>query len=475
MSLRYYAAIASGKASRLLLRLSGSGATAFPGLITSRIAPASLQRLARQCSQGVILVCGTNGKTTTCRLTALALTENPHALVHNKGGSNLTRGHLAAFLEKSNWLGRVRAEQALLEVDEAVLPETLRLTRPRILLLHNLFRDQLDRYGEIDSIVKKWQTAIRHHLPPESVLIVNADDPNLAFLARNSGHPQVIYYGLEDEGSGSPQATSAVDAFLSPLSGEPLDYSRYYLSHLGHYRDRSGGFTRPVPQVTARDISFTGSESTSFTLNYALPGQSDAPPLGVRIDLPMPGIYNVYNALAAASIAIASSVDISILPERFARLEGVFGRFETIAIAGRPVTFCLIKNPAGTSEVLRTLIATLPPDSSPLTLSLIANDNFADGTDVSWYWDCAFELVATRPAYLICSGNRAHDLALRLKYAGYQGPQAIIPDPAAALRHLTELPTFATGRHYVLSTYTATLEVQKIVRRRGWKHSHWNR
>ncbi|MBU6388958.1 DUF1727 domain-containing protein, partial [Patescibacteria group bacterium] len=236
-SLALTAATIAGKICSLTVRSLGSGGEALPGLVAKRIDSTALRSFGRQCKDGIVLVCGTNGKTTVSRLIADFLTESGQPIVHNRSGSNMTRGHLAAFLEQADWLGRVHADLAILEVDEAVLPETLSQISPRIVLLHNLFRDQLDRYGEVDTIRRNWEAALRRHLAADAILTVNADDPNLAYLASQLDHRQTIYYGIDDQSLLTSNPDSAVDAYLSPVSGKPLQYTGYFYSHLGIYAD----------------------------------------------------------------------------------------------------------------------------------------------------------------------------------------------------------------------------------------------
>lgn len=448
MDLRERAALLIGKSVRIATRLFGSGGGALPGLIAYRLAPTLLSTLSQQCSEGVILICGTNGKTTTSRMLASIITSNS-GLVHNRSGSNLTRGHLAAFLEMTSWSGKVLAPRALLEVDEAVFPETLRLTKPSVVVWHNLFRDQLDRYGEVDSIAQKWLAAVKKDLPSKSTLVVNADDPNLSYIAEQSNHPQITFFGLDDEKQGTKEPLVSVDAYLSPVSGKPLHYKTYYVSHLGEYSDPLSNFSRPVPNISAKNITLN-STSSQFQIEET------------TYTLPLPGLYNIYNALAASVVAKQLGFTFAHCQRALSRFQTAFGRYEQVKIGAHQVIFCLIKNPAGAAEVLRSLAA----DSESLNIVLFAHDNFADGTDVSWYFDTPFELISPKLASAYCTGTRGLDMALRLKYAGASCP---IETKYSITDLMQKWQKEASGKTYCLCTYTATLEIQKLLTAQGFK------
>jgi UDP-N-acetylmuramyl tripeptide synthase len=459
MNLRLSFALTAGKAAQGILHLTGSGATALPGLITYRLAPKALTHLAAQCDEGIVLVSGTNGKTTTCRLIAAILESSGKPFIHNRSGSNMTRGHISAFLTQTGPSGHVRARQALLEVDEAVFPSTLEQTKPTVVVLHNVFRDQLDRYGEVDSIVKKWKEALVKYLPPESTLIINADDPNLAYLGETLGHPQTLYYGLDDESVASREPLSTVDAFLSPATGAPLQYEYYYVSHLGKYHDAGSDFARPALCKAATKIHST-EDGVRFSLE------------DVEYSVALPGLYNVYNYLAAISTAQTLGYSNDQIKAAAHNLEGAFGRFERVERNGQTVTFCLIKNPAGAAEVLRTIAHT--DRKKPLALAIMANDKFADGLDVSWYWDTPFEVLGGKVTRLLCGGNRAFDMALRCKYAGVSTDWKVLTSTVDVLSAIDDMTVRGEYDIYVLTTYTATIEVQSELKKLGWKKASWH-
>jgi UDP-N-acetylmuramyl tripeptide synthase len=457
-SVRFYIAVIAGKISYHLARMTGSGGAALPGLIATKLDPYILTRLGEQCQDGIILVCGTNGKTTTSRfLEGILKTQYPH-LMQNRSGANLIRGHVSAFLQNASWFGKISSGLAILEVDEAILPEILKQLQPKMIVLGNLFRDQLDRYGEVNSIAKKWTQALHNLAPKNCQLIVNGDDPNLAFLAKNISQP-VKYYGLDDQGLVKKSPTSTIDAVLAPTDNQPLEYSGYFLSHLGIYHDKNNTFKRPTPDFSGQHILLQAENST-FELVY----ESDH----FQIQVPIPGLYNVYNALAAASSALLLGCKPKEVINGLQTSKGVFGRFEKVSLPSSELTLCLIKNPVGATEVIHTI----KTQEKSFNLILAANDNFADGLDVSWYWDTDFEKIVPSLKQLTCTGNRALDMALRLKYAGFEDQIVVSQSIKSVFRELleqnkNEIPT------YVLATYTASLEIQKFLAHKNLKKAYW--
>lgn len=452
MTLRFSLAVWAGKCSQSLLRLFGSDAAAFPGLVAATICPTISLHFAKQCSEGIVLVSGTNGKTTTCRLLSEMLGGSTK-VISNRSGSNLSRGHISAFLNASSWSGRLQVRRALLETDEAVLPKAIATFSPKVVVLHNLFRDQLDRYGEVNSVARKWLAAIQTGLPKESILIANADDPNIAYIARESKHQNTVLYGIDDPTVATSETDSLGDAFLSPAATIPLTYTRHYFSHLGIYNDGQG-FARPTPQYAATNIVMNQSkEQNTFTVDT------------ISLHLVLPGLYNIYNGLAAVTTARILHCEWPQIKSALASAVPGFGRFEKLHIQGIDVTLCLIKNPAGATEVLREIGM-----HNQLNLCIIANDGLADGTDVSWYWDTNFELVAHKLATLTCAGTRALDIALRFKYAN-AAVQATVETTLQAT--LISALSRSKGPLFILTTYTAGLELQRLLTHQGNKVAYW--
>ncbi|MFN8557664.1 MAG: Mur ligase family protein [Dehalococcoidia bacterium] len=458
---RTRAAVISAKVAGALSRASGrGGGTAVPGLVAERLDAGVVAHLARGLGHGAVIVTGTNGKTTTARMLAGILEAGGLRVVHNRSGSNLMRGLAATFTAASGLDGRLpRAEQtvAVLEVDEATLPAAAAATRPRVVVFTNLFRDQLDRYGEVDAITALWRQALRAAGPATSVAL-NADDPSVATLRREAPG-RVLTFGIDDRAAAEDAGDHPADSRWCAACGGEYAYTTRFFWHVGHWRCPTCDDARPLPDVAA-----LRTEATSHGVRAEL--RTPAGPLTVAI--PLAGLYNVYNGLAAATGAVALGVAPEAITRGLERFEAAFGRQETLPVRGREVQVLLCKNPAGVNQVLRTIAA----DPDPLHLLITLNDGIADGRDVSWIWDVDYETIAGRAALIVASGTRAADLALRLRYAGLKGELLVEPDTRAAVsRAVTATPL--GSRLYTLPTYTAMLEVRERLARLAGGRRFW--
>jgi UDP-N-acetylmuramyl tripeptide synthase len=359
----------------------------------------------------------------------------------------------------------ILGELGLFEVDEMWLAAVADELHPRTIVLGNLFRDQLDRYGELDTIAERWEQALSDG---RSQLVLNADDPMIADLGRE--HRDAHYFGLEDDSLALSGMAHAVDAKHCRRCGAPYVFDAVYLGHLGHYHCPSCGRQRPTPSVTATNVTLDGVRAARFTLH--------TPAGEAEIALALPGLYNVYNALAAAALASALDVPLASIAEGLASTRAAFGRAETVTVAvdgaggpRRRMQILLVKNPAGANEVLRTLA--LEPGEHDLLAVL--NDNIADGRDVSWVWDADFELLADRIRHVTCSGTRAPEMALRLKYAGVEPSRIRVqPDLSLALREAAADRADGDAPLYALPTYTAMLALRDLLIARGEASSAWS-
>jgi len=446
--------IAIARAAGRLSRLTGrGGGTTLPGRLLAGLDPRALSALAARLPQGCALVSATNGKTTTAALAAEVLAPRAR-LAHNAAGANLVSGVASALIAARG------AQLGLFEVDEAALPDVARAVRPRALCLGNLFRDQLDRYGELELVAERWRAAVAE-LPEEAWLAVNADDPLVAHLAR--GRARTVTFGVDDPSCAGPSLQHAADSKYCLRCGGPYTYTAAYVGHLGAYRCPACGQGRPPLVLAARSLELHGTQSVAFDLI--------SPEGARRVRLRLPGLYNVYNALAAAALARALGVGLDEIAAGLERARPAFGRFERIAVGGKTLLVLLIKNPAGANEAVRTLVQGVPP-----TLAVIAlNDAIADGRDISWIWDVDFEPLAVRLERLIASGERAAELALRFKYAGLPADAIeLAPDVGRALDRGLEL-TPPGGELAFLPTYTAMLALQRVVAERGYAPPYWER
>jgi lipid II isoglutaminyl synthase (glutamine-hydrolysing) len=443
----------------------GSG-TSLPGKVARKVDRQLLKNLGSQVNQQVIAVTGTNGKTTTCGLLARFLTESGQSIVHNQLGANMVPGITAALLKSSSLTGKLKADYAVLEVDEASMKGVATELGMNSVLVTNLFRDQLDRYGELDTTARLIGEGIAQSsqtLQAETRLILNADDPLVTGLGRLAQQPP-LYFGIDQVHYKHPVATTGPVPFTREMTGcpncnGPLEYKGLIFGHLGHYRCLHCDYHRPSPAVVAEDV-YVSPEDSRVRLRY---GQEI-----LDICLPLPGLFNVYNLLAAAAVALEVGLPADAILKGVANYGGVFGRAEKKRLQDRNVLVMLIKNPVGASEVLKLV------GGDPKGRLLIAlNDNYADGRDVSWIWDAQFEALvgdsADTPAVdsashktVMVSGERAADMAVRLKYAGFSEEKLLIePDLKTALdKALSQ--TQPDEVLYILPTYTALLNLRKI-------------
>lgn len=465
-TIRAAAAVTLGRVSGALSRrLHVGGGTSIPGTVARVVDPTIIRRLSGQLAKGSIVVTGTNGKTTTSGLLAAILRQAGFRVWRNREGANLVNGVAAALVIRSELSGHLRRGDntiAIFEVDEFAFPAVVRELQPRAIIINNLFRDQLDRYGEVDTVALRWRETLAG-LSPDTILALNADDPSIAALS--DGFPgKTIYYGIDDtrlaiaaQGKAA-ELGQTIDTRACLKCGAELQYNARFYSHIGHYVCPNGDLRRPEPVVRA--LSLTKEQFDRQRIQIAC-GDATG-----EATIALPGFYNVYNALAAASIAQGLGMECATIMTGLERFRPAFGRGELIEAEGRMLRLMLAKNPTGFNEVLRTLFS----EGTPKYLMLLLNDNAADGHDISWIWDVDFERLTGKDLALTISGIRADDLALRLKYAGVSGTvQGNIPE---AISHaINEMPAGETL--YIVPTYTAMLAVRGELEHRGYTTPYW--
>ncbi len=431
-------------------RRLGRGGTTAPGRLLLRLDPGALERLGRRVGGGSVLVSATNGKTTTTSMIASVMTEAGESVLRNRAGSNMHWGVATALLDARSG----GTELGVFEVDEAWLPAVAAALRPRVIVLLNLFRDQLDRYGELEIVADRWAELVPR-CAEDATFVLCADDPLVAELGRGLDPERVVFFGIDDDSQALPELPHAADSKRCRRCGTAYAYEAVYLAHLGRYSCPSCGRERPRPGVAAKELALHGMSGSKVEVRT--PGG----PIGLH--LPLPGLYNVYNALGATAAALSLGAPIDRIRVGLERVAASFGRVETVAVGERQLSILLVKNPVGANEVLRTL--TLEDGSLDLWLAL--NDNVADGRDVSWVWDADFEVLAGRVRRATCSGTRAEEMALRLKYAGIEAPLAVERDLGRSL-DAALAGTDSTGEPlYALPTYTALLDLRDLLARRG--------
>jgi UDP-N-acetylmuramyl tripeptide synthase len=331
------------------------------------------------------------------------------------------RGIAAALASAADWDGRMPRRKrriGVFEVDEATMPSVARAVKPRAVLFTNLFRDQLDRYGEVETVAALWRKAVRE-FPAHVTLVINIDDPAVASLADAAIGP-VVLYGVEDTSHAEETLEHAADARWCYACGAELQYSTVFYGHLGHWRCPDCSRARPRPDIAVSSVT---SQEGGSLVKMTLPSGE------VTLRLPLSGLYNAYNAAAAASLGVALGLGHEVIERGLARFTAGFGRQERLAIDGREVQVILAKNPAGVNQVIRTITA----EPGAKHLAVFLNDGLADGRDISWIWDVDFEKLGD-VASLIVGGDRSWDMALRLKYAGLAERPHVEDDTVAALR-----------------------------------------
>ena len=402
----------------------GHGST-WPGHIALKLNPNFTKQLLKKSKTKIILVTGTNGKTTTAKLLQTIFETNGQTVFLNSSGANLLNGIASSIILKSTLNGKLNYDFAIFEVDENTLPQITKLIEPDFIIALNLFRDQLDRYGEINTIAKRWKEA--YEKLSKTVFILNADDPQIAYLGVNL-KARVSYFGLNDEKFEYKVQQHAADSILCPKCGNKLNYEAFYFSHLGKWECPRCGFSRPKPSLER--------------LN----------------SYPLLGTYAIYDTLAAALTAQKLDVNEIKIETSLKTFKPAFGRQEITRINDKKVQLFLAKNPTSFNESLRTINA-----SGAKNLLLILNDRIPDGTDISWIWDIDFETLISHEMKLYLAGDRVYDLALRTKYANLN----ILPENIfenlenAFLKGLGE--TKINDILYVLPTYSAMLEARKIL------------
>lgn len=444
-------AIVIGKVVAWLTNIQGSGSTAAPGLVALKIEPNLVAKLSSQLKKNIVIT-GTNGKTTSSRLIAAILKQAGIKIIHNRAGSNLLRGMASTLINKAALTGRLPSDcWGLWESDEAVFPEACRQIRPQLVLVNNLFRDQLDRYGEIDTVAKGWRQAL-NQLPKDSIVVLNADDATVASLGKNLAN-KVYYFGLNDRKLAGAKPDHASDATVCPYCFSSLKYEACFSGHMGIYRCPNHGQIQP---------------QKDFAINNA--GKYK------KFSAKLPGNYNLYNLAAAISLASVLKIDPSLISAGIDNFRPAFGRVEKIKFKNKAIKILLVKNPTGFNEVIHTLTSNSHATVCGSYSALIAiNDLIADGKDISWLWDVNFEKLAPKMERVIVSGTRAYDMALRLKYSNAAMKQSnnetmIEPDLQKAVVQLLNLNSQTL---YILPTYTAMLEIRKILNRMGLVHSSW--
>ncbi len=443
-------AVWAAKLIMFLIKLTGLGrASSLPGKVALRVCPSLLGHLGKQTE--CLVVTGTNGKTTTANMLAGILEHAGYTVLANREGANLLTGVATAFARSSTLGARINSDYAVLEIDEAVFPVVIRWIKPRLVVVTNFFRDQLDRYGELDITVSKVVEALNKL--QHTVLVLNADDPLVARIARESDHA-ARFYGVFPDARLAGKASYSREAKFCSFCGKMLSYRVYFYSQLGDYKCTQCGFGRPQPDTEAAAV-----QSDVFATLARVRAGNDTRQMALSVG----GLHNLYNALAAVTAAQLLGVKLETAMDSLQCYRPATGRMEIFAYGRKQVVLTLVKNPAGFNQALAGMLA--GGDNSKDVLMVI-NDNAADGRDISWLWDVDFEVMAgcfgqfTR---FVCSGQRAEDMALRLKYAGV--PVSLITVEKDYRRAIASVLQGEGTVANIMTTYTALWPVEKILSR----------
>lgn len=425
---------------RFALRLLGRGGTAMPGKAALKLCPELLSILGRGVE--TVIVTGTNGKTTTSGMLRHMLDQAGKPYISNRSGANLTSGITVELVANATLLGRIKKPLAVIECDEGNFPAAVKALQPRAIVVTNLFRDQLDRFGEIthtrDYLAEGIQAA------PEAVLCLNADCSLTASLGQDVPNP-VLYYGVDAPCAHRPPHVS--DAPNCLRCGGRYAYRHHTFAHLGDWYCPNCGAARPSPTLAAVSVDAVPRAGSHVTVR--------TPEGDLSLTVALPALYNVYNALAALAGGRAMGWDMTACIRALSTFDAAFGRMETMTVGNTHVTIILVKNPAGCDRALEYL-ASLPEDILPI---FCLNDNPADGTDVSWIWDADYEYLFEKRQYAQIGvyGIRWADMRMRLKYAGADDAAVTVYDTPDALAQGVE----TAGRDvYVLPNYTSMLTVR---------------
>ncbi|MFK4567396.1 MurT ligase domain-containing protein [Enterococcus sp. UD-01] len=442
MGIRSYAAIAAGKASQWLLQTFFKGGSSYPGKLALKIDPKILDTLAKDYE--IVVVTGTNGKTLTTALTVNILRQEFDHVLTNPTGANMEQGIVSTFLSAKN--KGAKKKFAVLEIDEASLSRVTKYIKPKLFLFTNIFRDQMDRYGEIYTTYKLIVDGAA--AAPDALLLCNGDSP--IFNSIDTVNPRK-YYGFNHQADKEQMAHYNTDGLLCPKCHHILHYKMITYANLGKYYCPNCGFHRPELDVQLTEMVHMDNTSADFIID------------GAQYSIAVGGMYNVYNALAATSVAEHYNVAPEKIRAGLAYDEKVFGRQEVIEIGDKRCTLVLVKNPVGLNQVIDMM--GLAP--YPFSLVSLLNANYADGIDVSWIWDGNHEAFATMeiPA-VIAGGDRSKDMALRLKVAGIAEEKLTeITDLNDVITAIKDLPT---EHVYILATYTAVLQLRKSLAAQGY-------
>ena len=435
--MKLFLAILAARLTAFLAKLRGGKSSSVPGAVALKICPDLIARLSSQVRKGIVCVCGTNGKTTTNNLMCSALESAGNKVVCNKLGANMKNGVATAFALAATLGGKIDADYASIEVDEASTVKVFEYMKPQVMVITNLFRDQLDRYGEIDITVDLLTKAIG--MLDDVTLVLNADDPLCTQFGFKTDKP-AIYYGISEKVL--PQTDDTKEGRFCPMCGGKQWYNYYHYSQLGDYECTKCSFKRPKPQVEATQVKLAGN--IAFALN------------GKPMQINYKGFYNIYNMIAVYAVLTAFGIDTAHFSDLLKNYKPQIGRMEEIVLQGKPVILNLAKNPAGFNQAIDTVLT----DPRKKDVIIAINDNANDGRDVSWLWDVDFEKIQSDSLNtLTCTGIRLYDISLRFKYSDVK-VNTITNNMKEAIEQTLKTDTEVV---YILVNYSAMYTTEDVM------------
>ncbi|TYQ13137.1 UNVERIFIED_CONTAM: UDP-N-acetylmuramyl tripeptide synthase [Acetivibrio alkalicellulosi] len=461
MNLRLTFTIVITKLLVFILRFLRRGGTTLPGKVACKIYPGIIKNISKDLK--IIMVTGTNGKTTTTRIIGQILKENNIDYITNKSGANLVSGIITTFIDSVNISGISKHQTALIEVDEAAFNVITDHIQPHVLVVTNFFRDQLDRYGELYSTLKSVKSGIEKS--PDAKLVLNADDSLCASLSKNHSG-DVLFYGYSENAYEGDEDLFNSDATFCIYCKNKYEYKNRVYSHLGGFECTSCGFKRPDSDVTCLNVEELNSSYSKIELSINDSNNS------YKAKINLPGLYNTYNALAAVSCGHALNLPSDSLINALETFECGFGRMETIETDNKTIKLILVKNPTGFNQVLNFLLT----ENKQTQIAFIINDKLADGTDISWLWDVDFEKlidIQETVSNFYTSGIRGEDMAVRLKYAGLYSSKIQITKDYEELVQKGLSNTLEGHSFYILPTYTAMLDIRSFLKKKYNLKEFW--
>ncbi|GAA0726786.1 Mur ligase family protein [Clostridium malenominatum] len=450
INIRFYISVIASKIVMKLSKTFFKGGSNFPGKVALKLNKSILKTLGKEYK--VILITGTNGKTTTTSMVYSMLKDSGKRVITNHTGANMLPGIVACFVENYKFNHSYNGEQyAVIEIDEANVKLVTEFISPEVITITNLFRDQLDRYGEVHTTLLKILEGVEKS--PFSTLVLNGDESSLGDIPAPN---RKVYYGLNYGLENGDNLDNNADSKFCKKCKNPYTYNFITYNHLGDYKCESCGYKRPDLDYKVDEIKELSREGSMVLIN------------GEELYINQPGVYNIYNSLCAYSIGKVLGLDKNILFDALRKQKSSFGRQEEIKIENKEVKIILVKNPAGYDQALSTVAL----DSRNINLALMLNDNYADGRDISWIWDVKFEKLSSLDVEkFMISGDRLYDMAVRLKVSGLEEEKFTLCESYDKL--LEEIKLCESDVVYILATYTAMINFRKYLHSKNYIEKLW--